>query len=228
MSEQTNDLLNLFSKLLRNPKFMMAMHVELMRSKLRNPGNRKGAQGLLIELWKQDGLTNAEIAELLDIKPSSVTAQVNQLSEAGLVERRTDEKDGRVSRVFLTESGKSAQKEHREHYDEISEDIFAGLTDEEQQQLKVLIQKLIDLHAGEDWDWEKFTGPAGFHDFGPGFNPREMHRAMNDLRRAGHDFKHDLRRQMRAHGDLGEFGNWGFGPNPRNKSKNEDEKWDDF
>ncbi|MDR2975686.1 MAG: MarR family transcriptional regulator [Streptococcaceae bacterium] len=207
MSTQTNELLNLFAKLLHSPRFLTALHIEMMTSKLRNPGNRKGAQGLLIELWKQDGLTNAEVAELLDIKPSSVTAQVNQLEETGLVERRTDENDGRVSRVFLTEQGRMAQTEHKEQYDGMSEEIFGQLNKEEQQQLKVLISKLVSAQTDDDWDWENSRG-ARHHRFGPAFNPHEMHRAMNGLRRAGRDLKREMRQNMRG--------------------KDKDEKWDDF
>ena len=88
MSEQTNNLLNLFSKLLHNPNILFALRADGISKQMKNRGNRNGAQGLLVELWNKDGLTNAEIAELLDIKPSSVTAQVKQLEEAEMVIRK--------------------------------------------------------------------------------------------------------------------------------------------
>ena len=77
MSEQTNNLLNLFSKLLHNPNILFALRADGISKQMKNRGNRNGAQGLLVELWNKDGLTNAEIAELLDIKPSSEQLRLN-------------------------------------------------------------------------------------------------------------------------------------------------------
>ena len=65
MSAETNKLLHLFSKLLHNPQLLMALHMERMTSRLGEKKSRTGAQGLLVELWKADGLTNAEIAEIV-------------------------------------------------------------------------------------------------------------------------------------------------------------------
>ncbi|MDR0300659.1 MAG: MarR family transcriptional regulator [Streptococcaceae bacterium] len=246
MSEQTNNLLNLFSKLLRSPRFMMALRMEFFRNKFRRQKGRTGSQGLLLKLWEQDGLTNAEIAELLDIKPSSVSAQVKQLEESGLIERRADENDGRVSRVFLTEAGRNAQSERKEQFSDMSEEVFAVLTKEEQSQLNDLLQKLVVAYGTSTNEDEEFSRP--FHpDFGMGmgFNPHEMHRAMNDIRRAGHAMKREIRQNMRnmtneerrqlheAWG-MSDFANRGFNSKFKNEKSPQEPKakpndnWDDF
>ncbi|MDR0199214.1 MAG: MarR family transcriptional regulator [Streptococcaceae bacterium] len=156
MSEQTNSLLHLFGKILRDPQFMMALRMEQASAKLRGNGERMGARGLLVKLWEKDGLTNSEISELLDIKPSSVTAQVKELESQGLVERKQDENDGRVSRVFLTEKGREAQNKGRETRNGMSEKIFESLTADEQVQLRDLLQKLADNQISAEWrDWSR-------------------------------------------------------------------------
>lgn len=213
MSAETNKLLHLFSKLLHNPQLLMALHMERMTSRLGEKKSRTGAQGLLIELWKADGLTNAEIAEILDIRPSSVTAQVKSLEQRGLVKRVTDENDKRVSRVFLTEDGKQAQVERKESQDNLSEGIFGNLTEEEQVQLINILEKLEEANpADEECDF-RFGGgmrPGGF-------DPRMMHHMGREMEAK---MRKEMRRQMRdAHNP------WNFGHNPRSRR---DDNWDDF
>ncbi len=48
-----------------------------------------------------EGPTQAELAERLDVEQITLCRMVDRLSEAGLVERRTDPKDRRVRRVHL-------------------------------------------------------------------------------------------------------------------------------
>lgn len=156
MSESTNELLKLFLKVVRNPKFMMAFRMEEMSERFKGHKRCKGAQGLLVELWRQDGLTNAEIAEVLDIRPSSVTAQVKSLENKGLVERRQDQNDKRIIRVFLTDAGRAAKDEKDGVRNNITIDLFDGLTDEEQAQLKDLLEKIITSNG--EFNFEKFTG----------------------------------------------------------------------
>ena len=52
------------------------------------------------------GLTNAEIAEILDIRPSSVSATLNRLEDGGLIEREPSAHDKRVVIVRLSDRGR--------------------------------------------------------------------------------------------------------------------------
>ncbi|GBG97463.1 MarR family winged helix-turn-helix transcriptional regulator [Lactococcus termiticola] len=201
MSEQTNNLLHLFSKVLRNPRFMLALRMDSLSQKLRLQGARNGAQGLLVKLWEKDGLTNAEIAEMLDIRPSSVTAQVKQLEEQGLVERQADENDGRVSRVFLTEKGWQLKDKRIERHDNLSEELFRALTDEEQQELTDLLEKFIKSDEENEFDWTNFD----WHTM-----TKKDWRALRPEERQA--FKRQLKKNIRMSvNDTRDFGH-GFGP----------------
>ncbi len=68
-----------------------------------------GQEMLLKYLWNQDGLSQKEIGELMEIQSATVTRMVIRMERAGFVERRTDPDDQRVSRVYLTERGRSLQ-----------------------------------------------------------------------------------------------------------------------
>lgn len=198
MSQQTNKLLNLFSKLLRNPNVLFALRASRISDQMKNRGNRNGAQGLLVELWEKDGLTNAEISELLDIKPSSVTAQVKKLEEDGFAKRIPDENDKRVSRIYLTDKGREAQKKRSRFHNDMSEDIFGNLSPEEQEQLQALMEKLTLANDFKDEDtyqkMERFFGDPMMENL---MNTHDWHvfgREMGQLgRQMGRNF-----RQMRT------------------------------
>lgn len=162
---------------------------------MKNRGNRNGAQGLLVELWNKDGLTNAEIAELLDIKPSSVTAQVKQLEEAEMVIRKQDENDKRVNRIFLTEKGREAQETRDTMHNDISETIFGNLTDEEQKQLANLMEKLVETNdAHEDRDFQKMTQFFGNPFMENMMNAHDRHAFGNHMRREMQNWQREMRR----------------------------------
>lgn len=195
MSEQTNNLLNLFSKLLHNPNILFALRADGISKQMKNRGNRNGAQGLLVELWNKDGLTNAEIAELLDIKPSSVTAQVKQLEEAEMVIRKQDENDKRVSRIFLTDKGREAQETRDTMHNDISETIFGNLTDEEQEQLALLMEKLVENNdARNDQDFQRMAQFFGNPFMENMMNAHDRHAFGNHMRREMQNWQREMRR----------------------------------
>lgn len=98
-----------------------------------------GQEMLLIRLWPRDGLTQSELADDLCISPATITKTLDRMSKAGLVERRTDSEDQRVSRVYLTNEGYSLQEPVEEVWHELETQCLANLTLEEQ----ILLRRLL-------------------------------------------------------------------------------------
>ena len=55
---------------------------------------------------KKDGLSQRELAKILNIKPPTVNVSVQRLEKAGFLYKKPDEKDQRVTRIYMTEKGK--------------------------------------------------------------------------------------------------------------------------
>jgi DNA-binding MarR family transcriptional regulator len=190
MSEQTTDLLNFFSKLLGNPKLLFAVRAnQLNREFSRNTKvRRQGARGLLALLLKEDGLTNAEIAEKLDVRPSSVTNMVKQLEQNNFIERKQDEQDKRISRIYLTSQAHEKKAEQVENFDNLSEDLFANLTAEEILILSELIKKILENNQDMPEELSNFRalqhgrgfGRGRHHSRAFGQNPRKFDRGDED------------------------------------------------
>jgi DNA-binding MarR family transcriptional regulator len=57
--------------------------------------------GILIWLERQPGITQKELAELLEVEPITVARLLDRLEARGMVERRPDPKDRRIWRLHL-------------------------------------------------------------------------------------------------------------------------------
>jgi len=98
-----------------------------------------GQEMLLLRLWPGDGLTQSELAEDLCIRPATVTRMLDRLAKKGLVERRTDAEDQRVSRVHLTDEGWSLRGPIEDVWHELEALSLANLTLDE----RVLLRRLL-------------------------------------------------------------------------------------
>ncbi|HEX4040874.1 MAG TPA: MarR family transcriptional regulator [Xanthobacteraceae bacterium] len=57
---------------------------------------------VLVRLDRFEGLKQAELAEMLDLQPITLTRLLDRLCDSGLIERRSDPNDRRAKRLYLT------------------------------------------------------------------------------------------------------------------------------
>ena len=74
---------------------------------------------------------------------SAMTQSINKLVSFGLVSKEVDKSDRRSSRIYLTEKGKSIVPELDKVFEEFIELHTSSFTDKEQEQLEVLLTKLM-------------------------------------------------------------------------------------
>lgn len=65
---------------------------------------------LLAFLWKQDGLSQAELSEDTEIDRTTLSGMVDRLEKQGLVERCSQPGDRRVCLVQLSEAGRKMEQ----------------------------------------------------------------------------------------------------------------------
>lgn len=64
-------------------------------------GMTRAQWGILIWLERQPGLSQKELAEILEVEPITVARLIDRLEGRGMVERRPDPKDRRIWRLHL-------------------------------------------------------------------------------------------------------------------------------
>lgn len=105
-------------------------------------GLHVGQDMLLLQLWPEEGLTQSELAERLYIQPATVTKTLQRMEQTGLIERRGDPDDQRVSRVYLTEQGRALLQPYEEVRARLEQYFTKDLSLEEQLLLRRLLMQV--------------------------------------------------------------------------------------
>lgn len=105
-------------------------------------GRRFFGYGHILDLLSQnDGLSQRQIAEALHIRPQSASEAIASMEGQGLVEKRANEQDRRISLVYITQAGRQQQIDLRNERIENARRIFEPLTDDEKETLLKLLNK---------------------------------------------------------------------------------------
>ncbi|MEU9480550.1 MarR family transcriptional regulator [Streptomyces sp. NPDC048191] len=91
----------------------------------------------------------ADLAERLEVVPRAVTTLVDGLEANGKVRRVPDPANRRVTRIELTDEGRTTLRELRGARRLAAEEILAPLTEKERQVLGVLLDTLIEGDGGK-------------------------------------------------------------------------------
>ena len=79
---------------------------------------------VLLRLRQQEGLSQVDLADVLELQPISLVRLLDRLVEHGLLERRHDPKDRRANRLFLTASGRQLVDDLDSLRDAIATDVM--------------------------------------------------------------------------------------------------------
>jgi MarR family transcriptional regulator for hemolysin len=82
---------------------------------------------VLFRLREQEGLSQVDLADVLELQPISLVRLLDRLVEHGLVERRSDPRDRRANRLFLTKAGRQLADDLDSLRDDIATDVLQGI-----------------------------------------------------------------------------------------------------
>jgi DNA-binding MarR family transcriptional regulator len=103
----------------------------------------------LVYLARQEGCRQVELAELLEVQPITLARLIDQLAEAGLVERRVDPADRRAYRLFLTPAAAPQLAAIRQGAATVRAEALAGLDDSQVATLLVALNAMRDNLAAQ-------------------------------------------------------------------------------
>ena len=84
---------------------------------------------VLFRLRQQEGLSQVDLADVLELQPISLVRLLDRLVEHGLLERRHDPRDRRANRLFLTASGRQLVDDLDSLRDSIASDVLQDIPD---------------------------------------------------------------------------------------------------
>lgn len=97
---------------------------------------------ILVQLWKQDGVSQQVIADETGRDKPSTTRLLDHLERDGYLQRRADATDRRLNLIFLTENGIAAERAVMQVANQALDDITEGVTEEEMATVKRVFEKI--------------------------------------------------------------------------------------
>ena len=111
--------------------------------RIRPAGVAIGQWVVLLFLWARDGMTQAELSRVVAIEPPTMVRTIDRMARDGLVSRALDPDDGRLSRIYLTERGRSLRDELVPLAMAVNDAILQRLTVNEGRTLRRLLTKVL-------------------------------------------------------------------------------------
>ena len=116
----------------RNFGFLLNDVARLLRTaydrRIRELGLTRAQWWVLTHLFRSDGITQTELAELLEIEKPTLGRLLDRLEAKGWVRREHDSSDRRVWRVHLTDEVEPALRTMRAIAAELRRDALAGVS----------------------------------------------------------------------------------------------------
>lgn len=134
---------------------ILRLHYYRTHVLLEEVGIYPGQPPMLFILNKKEGQSQSELAEKLQIKPSTITVMLKRMEKEGIVERKKDELDQRIIRVYITEKGRRLCNEAIKVMNKVEKECFANMTTEERIVLRRLFMQIrTNLSNALDMEWK--------------------------------------------------------------------------
>lgn len=117
---------------------------------------------ILVNLYRFEGISQQELARKLLVGRSNMSMLLPQMEKRGLLERRADQRDKRVLRLFLTEEGRSLSEKAMQIQTELIERTLSATPLDDCQRLAetmdLLIQRMLSSDVLVDHDLSEDRG----------------------------------------------------------------------
>lgn len=98
---------------------------------------------IILALSMTDGLTQKEIADRIYVDGSTLVPIIDKMEENGLVERKSDSKDRRINRIFLTKKSESTVNSIVETILQLRKIIYRGISENDLDLVKTTLKTII-------------------------------------------------------------------------------------
>lgn len=98
----------------------------------------------LLELWEEDGLTQAELIQRIDVEQATMANTLRRMERDGLIHRGPHPHDGRAQRNWLSEKAKNVRGAATNAAYTLNKTAMAALTPQEQETLLHLMRRVIE------------------------------------------------------------------------------------
>jgi DNA-binding MarR family transcriptional regulator len=109
---------------------------------LRHTGLYPGQELMMMLLWDEGAVRQADLLKTMGLDPSTVTKMLKRLQQTGYITRRSDPADRRAVLVEATEGSRALRPEIENAWTTLENRAVAGLDHAERAELHRLLQKV--------------------------------------------------------------------------------------
>lgn len=119
-----------------------------LQARIKPLGLSTGVFPALLELWEEDGLTQKDLVERLDIEQATMANTLARMERDGLITRHRDPADARVQRIWLTDKARDLHGPATEAALVTNAEALAGLSPGEADRFLALMRHTIAALQG--------------------------------------------------------------------------------
>jgi len=98
----------------------------------------------LLELWREDGLTQKDLVERLDVEQATMANTISRMERDGLIVRRPHPEDGRARSIYITDRAKSLEAAATKAARNVNQIFLSSLSEDERKQFIQIMQRIVD------------------------------------------------------------------------------------
>ncbi|WP_299356937.1 MarR family transcriptional regulator [uncultured Shimia sp.] len=122
---------------------MARLFFEELRKKIEPLGIVPGQFPALLALWQQDGQTQRELVEKLDVEQATMANTLNRMQRDGLIVRMDHPTDGRAKVICLTDKARLVRDDAYAAATTVNDAALAALSPDERVQFIDFMQRTI-------------------------------------------------------------------------------------
>ena len=122
---------------------MARLCFEELRKRIEPLGILPGQFPALLALWQQDGQTQRELVDKLDVEQATMANTLNRMERDGLIIRKEHPNDGRARVIHLTKKAKAIRDDAYAAAGEVNANMLDDLSAEERSQFVDFMQRTI-------------------------------------------------------------------------------------
>ncbi len=131
------------------PPMLIGRISRAQRSTLRARENdpimtQNSCRSLLFCLSCEEGITQLELSRRAGLKPPTVSVALKHLEDEGYIVRKVDDDDKRAARVFLSEKGQALERENKERFRSVDNEMMRGFSEDEIALLRSMLLRIRD------------------------------------------------------------------------------------
>ncbi|WP_430596691.1 MarR family winged helix-turn-helix transcriptional regulator [Enterococcus sp. DIV0175] len=114
----------------------------------------RGQYLYLVRICENPGIIQEKLAEIIKVDRTTTARAIKKLEKNGMIKKEQDQENRKIRHLYPTSKGKTVYPliiRENEHSNQVA---LQGITEEEAQQLKTLLEK-VSANVSDDWNFVK-------------------------------------------------------------------------